>query len=90
MKKRLAEEITDPVAKDDKIRAAVQSLEAPLKSIWEKNSDARLNVLIEGSQLSQLAEGAISTVRVKAVVKNMIWTEVVVDEYRKQHALTPE
>ncbi|MEO1201671.1 MAG: hypothetical protein AAFX10_03115 [Pseudomonadota bacterium] len=90
MKERIATDITAPVARDDRIRAAVQSLEAPLKGIWKQNSDARLDVLVEGSQLSQLAEGAVSTVRVKAVVKNMIWTEVVVDEYTKRHALTPE
>ena len=90
MKSTLREVVTQPAVEDPQIRAAVESLAEPLKGIWAHNSDSRLDILVEGSQLAQLTEGAISSVKIKGVVKNMIWNEVVVDEYTKRHALTPE
>ena len=82
--------ITQPVVDTDDIRQAVEAMKEPLKSIWAGNSDSRLEILVEGSQLTQLGDAAISSIKVKAVVRNMIWTEVVVDNYTTRHALTPE
>lgn len=90
MKNKLRDIVTGPVIKHDDLVTAVRAMEDPIKSIWAQNNDSRLEILVEGSQLAQLTEGAISSVKIKAVVKNMIWTEVVVDEYTKRHALTPE
>ena len=90
MKSALRDVVTQPVIDGKEIRQAVEAMEGPLKNIWQQNSDARLEILVEGSQLAQLTDDAISSIKVKAVVKNMIWTEVVVDEYTKRHALTPE
>ena len=82
--------VTQGVVDTPQIKQAVEAMEEPLRRIWAQNSDARLEILVEGSQLAQLTDAAISSVRVKAVVKNMIWTEVVVDQYTRQHALTSE
>ena len=90
MKRHLRDVVTQPVIDNPEIREAVEAMSGPLKSIWAHNSDARLEILVEGSQLAQLTEGAISSVKIRGVVKNMIWNEVVVDEYTKRHALTPE
>jgi hypothetical protein len=72
------------------MKKAMAAMGPPLKTIWQGNSDARLEILIEGSQLAQLSEAAISSIKLKAVVRNMIWTEVKVDKYTTRHALTPE
>jgi len=90
MKQELREKITQPVVDTKEIKRSVAALKDPLRGIWAANSDSRLEILVEGSQLAQLGEAAISSVKVKAVVRNMIWTEVVVDNYTKRHVLTPE
>ena len=46
--------------------------------------------MVEGSQLAQLSEAAISSVKIKAVVRNMVWTEVKVSDRITRHALTSE
>ena len=90
LKDQLKEVVTQPAVDNKEIRQAVEAMAGPLKGIWAQNSDSRMEILVEGSQLAQLTEGAISSVKIKGVVKNMIWNEVVVDEYTKRHALTPE
>lgn len=83
-------EVVEPVIASDDVKKAVSAMSAPLKSIWQQSSDARLEILVEGSQLAQLGEAAISSVRIKAVVRNLIWTEVKVDERTTRHALTSD
>jgi len=83
-------EMIQPVIASDDIKKAVAAMSAPLKSIWKDSSDARLEILVEGGQLAQLSEAAISSVKIKAVVRNLIWTEVKVDEKTTRHALTSE
>ncbi|MGD8497954.1 MAG: hypothetical protein PVG82_03540 [Chromatiales bacterium] len=83
-------EMIQPVVDDPEVKKAMAAMGPPLKAIWQGNSDARLEILIEGSQLAQLSEAAISSIKLKAVVRNMIWTEVKVDKYTTRHALTPE
>jgi hypothetical protein len=46
--------------------------------------------MVEGGQLSQLSDAALCSVKVKAVVRNMVWTEVKVDERTTRHALTSD
>jgi hypothetical protein len=70
--------------------SVVESLSAPIQNIWQKNYDARLEVEVQGDKLAQLSDAAISTIKIKAVVRNMIWTEVKVDERKSRHALTSD
>ena len=83
-------EMIQPVIASDDVKKAVASMSAPLKSIWQDSSDARLEILVEGGQLAQLSEAAISSVKIKAVVRNLIWTEVKVDKNTTRHALTTD
>lgn len=70
--------------------SVVNSLAEPIKQIWQSNYDARLNVEVQGHKLAELNEAAISTIKIKAVVRNMVWTEVKVDERTYRHALTSD
>jgi hypothetical protein len=88
--KRALREIVVPLTGDKAIRQAVEAMGPPIKTIWQGNSDARLEIMVEGGQLSQLSDAALSSVKVKAVVRNMVWTEVKVDERTTRHALTSE
>lgn len=88
--KRALRELILPIINGDAIKQAVAAMEGPIKTIWQGNSDARLEVLVEGGQLSQLSEAAISSVKIKAVVRNMVWTEVKVSDRITRHALTSD
>ncbi len=83
-------EIVDPVVKSDSIKAALEDMKEPLERIWQDGTDARLEVVVDGSRLAQLSDAAISSVKVKAVVRNLVWSEVKVDKYTTHHALTAE
>jgi hypothetical protein len=78
------------VLADERIAAILDGLAEPMRRIWTAHSDASLNVEIEGGKLSQLSAAAISSVRIKAVMRNLIWTEVKVDEGKYRHTLTAE
>ena len=82
--------LVKPVVDTDDMKKVVQAMEAPIKTIWQGNSDARLEIMIEGGQLSQLGEAALSSMKIKAVVRNMVWTEVKVGDRVTRHALTAE
>lgn len=69
---------------------AVHSLAEPIKSIWQANYDARLDVEVQGDRLAQFNEKAISSVKIKAVVRNLVWTEVKVDDRKYRHTLTSD
>ena len=88
--KRELRELILPIINGDAIKKAVAAMEDPIKTIWHGNSDARLEIMVEGSQLAQLSEAAISSVKIKAVVRNMVWTEVKVGDRITRHALTSE
>ncbi len=93
--KRALRALIEPIIKDDNeeretIKKVLEAMADPIRTIWQGNSDARLDVLVEGGQLSQLSEAAISSVKIKAVVRNMIWTEVKVSDRVTRHALTSE
>lgn len=88
--KQALRNLIQPIVDDAAIKKAMEAMAKPIKTIWHGNSDTRLEILVEGSQLSQLSEAAISSVKVKAVVRNMIWTEVKVGERTTRHVLTSE
>ncbi len=82
--------VFDHVFAHDSLAEAVDALAAPIKKIWLEYFDARLDVVVEGHKLAELGDGAVSTIRVKASVRNMIWTEVKIDERRSRYALTSD
>lgn len=88
--KRALFEMVQPVIETDGMKQAVAAMAEPLKAIWRGSSDVRMEVMVEGNQLTQLGEAAISSIRLKAVVRNLIWNEVKVDKYTTRHALTSE
>lgn len=88
--KRALRALILPIIEDKPIKDAVAAMEGPIKAIWQGNSDARLEIMVEGGQLAQLSEAAISSVKIKAVVRNMVWTEVKVGDRTTRHALTSE
>ena len=88
--KRDLREIVAPLIGDKAIRKAVEAMAPAIKTIWQGNSDARLEIMVEGGQLSQLSDAALSSVKVKAVVRNMVWTEVKVGDRTTRHALTSD
>ncbi|MGD1879784.1 MAG: hypothetical protein ACFB13_20055 [Kiloniellaceae bacterium] len=79
-----------PLMSDKDIKQAVAAMGPAIRTIWQGNSDARLEIMIEGGQLAQLGEAALSSVKIKAVVRNMVWTEVKVGERTTRNALTSE
>ena len=83
-------QLIDHVLGQEDFIAAVRGLAAPIKQIWQSNYDARLDVEVQGDKLAELGEAAISTIKIKAVVRNMVWTEVKVDERTYRHALTSD
>ncbi|WP_299398379.1 hypothetical protein [Pelagibius sp.] len=88
--KRDLRELILPIIGEDAIKQAVAAMAGPIKTIWQGNSDTRLDIMIEGGQLSQLSDAALSSVKIKAVVRNMVWTEVKVGDRTTRHALTSE
>jgi hypothetical protein len=82
--------LIDAVFADETFAGVVKSLEAPIGSIWDANFDAGLEVEIRGDKLAELGEGAISTIKIKGLVRNMVWTEVKVDERNYRRELTSE
>jgi hypothetical protein len=82
--------LLDAVFDNKNFSATLASLEEPIKQIWQQHYDARLEVEIEGHRLAELSDAAISTIKIKATVRNMIWTEVKVDERKTTHALTSD
>lgn len=88
--KRSLRELILPLINDPAMKTAVEAMGPPIKTIWQGNSDARLEIMIEGGQLSQLGEAALSSVKIKAVVRNMVWTEVKVGDRATRHALTSD
>jgi len=88
--KRALFDIVQPVIETTDMKRAVEAMAEPLKTISRGNSDVRMEVMVEGSQLAQLGEAAISSIKIKAVVRNLIWNEVKVDKYTTRHALTSE
>ncbi|MEQ8355343.1 MAG: hypothetical protein RH942_07390 [Kiloniellaceae bacterium] len=88
--KRALRGIVEPLIGHKEIRQAVEVMGPAVKTIWQGNSDARLEIMVEGGQLSQLGEATLSSLKIKAVVRNMVWTEVKVGERTTRHALTSE
>ena len=84
------DQVIDHAFADEQFVAAVESLADPVKSIWQSNYDARLEVEVQGDRLAQFSEKAISSVKIKAVVRNLVWTEVKVDERKYRHTLTSD
>ena len=84
------DQIIDDVFQRKEFVDTVRSLADPIKSIWQSNYDARLDVEVQGDRLAQFSEKAISSVKIKAVVRNLVWTEVKVDERKYRHTLTSD
>ncbi|PWG64936.1 hypothetical protein [Sediminicurvatus halobius] len=82
--------VLDFALQHDDFRSVVTGLDAPIREIWHQNSDVRLEVDINGHTLAQLQEAAISSIRVRAEVRNSVWTEVKTGPYSYQRSLTPE
>lgn len=88
--KRELRDMIQPLIDHKAMKQAVEAMGPAIETIWSGNSDARLEVMVEGGQLSQLGEAALSSVKIKAVVRNMVWTEVKVGDRTTRHALTSE
>ncbi len=82
--------VFDDVFANKEFKAVIDSLAEPIKTIWQANYDARLEVEVDGHKLAQLQAAAISSIRIKAEVRNSVWTEVKVGEHQYQRSLTPE
>ena len=78
------------VAKDEAFIEVVKSLEGSIANIWQKSHDARLEVEVDGHKLAEMSDAAISSLRIKAVVRNHVWTEVKVGDRETQRSLTSE
>ena len=87
---KAVDQVLDYVFGQDAFVASVRYLAEPIKSIWQANYDARLDVEVQGDRLAQFSDKAISSVKIKAVVRNLIWTEVKVDDRKYRHTLTSD
>ena len=83
-------DLVQPLMAEKEIKRAMAAMGPAIKTIWQGNSDARLEIMIEGGQLAQLGAAALSSVKIKAVVRNMVWTEVKVGDRLTRNALTSE
>ena len=86
----LLDPLFDHVFQQKAFRDKVDSLVDPIRDIWRHNSDTQLEIEISGQKLAELSEAALSSIKIKAVVRNHVWTEVKVDERTYRHALTSE
>ncbi|MEQ9814197.1 MAG: hypothetical protein RLO50_15565 [Azospirillaceae bacterium] len=82
--------VFDHVLGDDRFRSALEALGEPIAAVWRDYSDTRLDVAVDGPTLSELADSAVSTLKIKASVRNMVWAEVKVDEHTYRYTLTGE
>lgn len=83
-------QIFDKVRASQGFRNVVQSLVEPIRNLWQAHHDAQLGIEVNGHVLAQLQQAAISSIRIKAEVRNSMWTEVKVGEHRYERSLTPE
>jgi plasmid stabilization system protein ParE len=67
----------------------LKELEEPLSAIWHQGGDKKANVEVTVAGLSELSEQAVSTIKVKARVKNYRWSKVE-HEGKRWRALDPD
>ena len=70
----LTETIMSSVAKDVSTQCA--TLKADIEEMWIRRGDCRVDVEVSADKLSHMQESAISTVRIKTVVRNYVWTQI--------------
>lgn len=68
----------------------LESLSKPIETIWRQCNDVLLDVQIGHDTLRELPESCISSIKLKASVRNHMWSEVKVSERQTQRMLTSE
>lgn len=71
-----AEALADAVAKEVRLEPLLGALRDELERARAHRGDCRVEVVISGDRLQQAQAAAISTIRVKASVRNYVWTQV--------------
>jgi hypothetical protein len=80
---------------DRKLKEILREMEEPLRYVWERKGDEKLegdkkiSVEVTADKLRETPESAISLIKIKARVKNYIWTKVE-HEGRQWRSLNPE
>jgi len=82
--------VFDHVLAEDRFRSALEGLREPIGAVWRTYMDTRLEVAVDGPTLSELSDSAVSTLKIRATVRNMVWAEVKVDEHTYRYTLTGE
>ncbi|WP_317933233.1 hypothetical protein [Halioxenophilus sp. WMMB6] len=85
----LMKPICDYVQTQKQFTDIIKSLEAPIETIWDSSNDVRLGVSV-GEHLHSLKDSAICSVKVRATVRNHLWSEVKRGERDIQRVLTSE
>lgn len=82
--------LLDSVLNNDAFNHKLAALAEPVQTIWDGNNDIHLEILVNHDHLQHLPEEALSSVRIKASVRNHVWTEVKTGEYSSHRELTSE
>lgn len=74
------------------VEPAVTALIEPVHTAWTEGHDAKIEAVIDPETLGTLPEAAISSLRIKASVRNYMWTEVTSPDGKQKpwRALTSE
>lgn len=90
----VGEEITPEEAAgltgDISIAPPLDDLRGRIAEVWKVDRDARLDVAIDADVLRELPKETLSSIKVRASVRNYQWTEVKVEGGRTFRSLTSE
>ncbi len=83
--------LAEKIAEQVDVKAILDQIAKDLHSVWRQDGDCRVLTEISGSALSELPAGAISTLKIKAGLRNYNWTQVESkEEGRTWRALSAE
>jgi hypothetical protein len=68
----------------------LDDLRARIAEVWKVDRDARLDVAIDADVLREMPREMLSSIKIKASVRNYQWTEVKVEGGRTFRSLTSE
>jgi hypothetical protein len=69
----------------------LNSLQEKITMVWTKRGDCRVDIEVAADRLAKAPEATISTIKIKAVLRNYVWTQMEVKpDGRVWRALTPE
>ncbi|HET9596924.1 MAG TPA: hypothetical protein VFP65_15150 [Anaeromyxobacteraceae bacterium] len=78
-------------ASAEEVRRHLAELASELVKASEDRADCRVEVEVGHERLSQAAPGAVSSIRVKAAIRNYVWTQVATEKGDQAwYALNPE